>query len=82
MLQHCSHHIDVRRCYTLVHVPAQMIFVNAFPRCCVQAHAELYTGLVEGGRVEITSGLQAGELIITRGQIGLADGTRISADVR
>ena len=37
------------------------------------------TGLTDGGRVEITSGLQPGELIITRGQIGLSDGTKISA---
>jgi RND family efflux transporter MFP subunit len=40
------------------------------------------TGLAEGGRVEITSGLQPGELIVTRGHVGLADGARISADVR
>jgi RND family efflux transporter MFP subunit len=40
------------------------------------------TGLAEGGRVEITSGLQPGELIITRGHIGLSDGARISADTR
>ena len=40
------------------------------------------TGLAESGRVEITSGLQPGELIITRGHIGLADGAKISADVR
>ena len=40
------------------------------------------TGLAEGGRVEITSGLQPGELIVTRGHIGLTDGARISADVR
>ena len=40
------------------------------------------TGLTDGGRVEITSGLQPGELIITRGQIGLADGAKISADIR
>ncbi|MBM3818358.1 MAG: hypothetical protein FJW14_04955 [Acidimicrobiia bacterium] len=36
------------------------------------------TGLVDDERVEIVSGLKAGELLIVQGQGGLADGTRIS----
>jgi RND family efflux transporter MFP subunit len=36
------------------------------------------TGLVDDERIEITSGLKTGELLIVRGQGGLADGTRIS----
>ena len=36
------------------------------------------TGLADNQRVEITSGLRAGELVITQGQIGLSDGARVS----
>ncbi len=36
------------------------------------------TGIQDEQRVEITSGLRAGELVITRGHIGLADGAAIS----
>jgi hypothetical protein len=39
------------------------------------------TGLVDDDRVEIVSGLRPGELVITRGHIGLADGTEISVVV-
>jgi RND family efflux transporter MFP subunit len=38
------------------------------------------TGLREADLVEITSGIKAGELVITRGQVGLADGAAISVD--
>ena len=38
------------------------------------------TGLRDADLVEITSGLKAGELVITRGQVGLADGAAISVD--
>lgn len=38
------------------------------------------TGLADDERVEITSGVKAGELIITRGHTGLADGATISVD--
>jgi RND family efflux transporter MFP subunit len=36
------------------------------------------TGIQTEDRIEITSGLKAGELVITRGHIGLADGAAIS----
>lgn len=36
------------------------------------------TGIADGPRVEVTSGVRAGELVITRGHIGLADGAAIS----
>lgn len=36
------------------------------------------TGLVDDERIEITSGLKAGELLIVQGQGGLTDGIRIS----
>jgi cobalt-zinc-cadmium efflux system membrane fusion protein len=36
------------------------------------------TGIVDEQGVEITSGLTRGELVITRGQVGLADGAQIS----
>jgi cobalt-zinc-cadmium efflux system membrane fusion protein len=38
------------------------------------------TGLRDANFVEITSGIKPGELVITRGQVGLADGTPISVD--
>jgi len=38
------------------------------------------TGLRDADVVEITSGLKAGELVITRGQVGLTDGAAISVD--
>ena len=39
------------------------------------------TGLVDDERIEITSGLKAGELLITRGHAGLTDGVAISVDL-
>ena len=39
------------------------------------------TGLADDQRVEITSGLSAGELVITQGHLGLADGEKISAAI-
>jgi RND family efflux transporter MFP subunit len=39
------------------------------------------TGLADSDSVEIVSGVEAGELVITRGQGGLADGATISVDV-
>ena len=38
------------------------------------------TGLADADSVEILSGVEAGELVITRGQGGLADGATISVD--
>jgi RND family efflux transporter MFP subunit len=38
------------------------------------------TGLSDADSVEIVSGVEAGELVITRGQAGLADGAAISVD--
>lgn len=40
------------------------------------------TGIVDEERVEITSGLKPGELLITRGHNGLPDGAAISVDIR
>jgi membrane fusion protein, multidrug efflux system len=39
------------------------------------------TGIEDQQRIEITSGLRAGELVITRGHINLADGTAVSVAV-
>jgi RND family efflux transporter MFP subunit len=36
------------------------------------------TGLEDAARIEITEGLRAGELVITRGHIGLADGSALT----
>ena len=40
------------------------------------------TGIADDERVEITSGLEAGELVITRGHANLPDGAAISVDLR
>jgi membrane fusion protein, multidrug efflux system len=40
------------------------------------------TGIRNEDRVELTSGVRAGELVITRGHLGLADGTAISVASR
>jgi len=40
------------------------------------------TGLTDEQRVEITSGLQRGELVITQGHIGLRDGAKITIATR
>ena len=39
------------------------------------------TGITDGNRVEIKSGVKAGELVINRGHVGLADGAAISVDL-
>ena len=39
------------------------------------------TGIEDGARVEITSGVRAGELVITRGHVGLMDGATITVAV-
>ena len=39
------------------------------------------TGITDGPRVEITSGVKRGEVVITRGHIGLTDGAPISVDL-
>jgi RND family efflux transporter MFP subunit len=51
------------------------VFVAAGSRAVRRA---VTTGIADGSRVEITSGVRAGELVITRGHIGLADGATIS----
>ena len=42
---------------------------------------EVTTGVIDDRYVEITSGVRAGELIITRGQAGLENGAQISVDI-
>jgi len=36
------------------------------------------TGIEDEARIEITEGLRAGELVITRGQLGLTDGAAVT----
>ena len=40
------------------------------------------TGIEDAARIEITEGLRAGELVITRGHIGLSDGAAITVAVQ
>jgi RND family efflux transporter MFP subunit len=42
---------------------------------------EVTTGVIDDRQAEITSGVRAGELVITRGQSSLEDGAAISVDV-
>ena len=72
--------VDVIRVRNDVLVPQgteTVVFVAADGRA---ERRVVTTGLRDGEHVEVTSGLRAGELIITRGQIGLADGAAISVD--
>ena len=39
------------------------------------------TGITDGAQLEITNGVKRGEVVITRGHIGLADGAPISVDL-
>ena len=39
------------------------------------------TGIEDGDRIEIISGVRAGELVVTRGQVGLEDGAAITAAI-
>jgi RND family efflux transporter MFP subunit len=41
---------------------------------------EVTTGMIDERQVEITAGVRVGELVITRGQATLEDGTRVSVD--
>jgi multidrug efflux pump subunit AcrA (membrane-fusion protein) len=36
------------------------------------------TGIEDAARIEITDGLRAGELVITRGHVGLTDGAAVT----
>jgi membrane fusion protein (multidrug efflux system) len=39
------------------------------------------TGIEDQARIEITSGVRAGELVITRGHVGLEDGAAITTAI-
>lgn len=39
---------------------------------------QVVCGLHQGGQTEVVSGLRAGELVVTQGNYGLADGTKVS----
>jgi RND family efflux transporter MFP subunit len=55
----------------------QVVFVAAGSRA---ERRVVTTGITESASVEIRSGVQPGELVITRGHVGLADGAAISVD--
>jgi hypothetical protein len=68
-------------------VPAGAILTNGNQAAVLVAAGEraerriVTTGLSDADSVEIVSGVEAGELVITRGQAGLADGAAISVDL-
>ena len=53
----------------------KVVFVAAGSRAERRA---VKTGIEEAARVEITDGLKAGELVITRGHVGLTDGAAVT----
>ncbi len=57
--------------------PTTAVFVAVGDRA---ERREVMTGVATDRQVEITSGLRAGELVITRGHNGLEDGAEISVD--
>jgi RND family efflux transporter MFP subunit len=68
-------------------VPAGAIIKNGNQAAVLVAAGEraerrvVTTGLADADSVEIVSGVETGELVITRGQAGLADGAAISVDL-
>ena len=76
--------IDAEERADAVLVPAEAL-IREGPQTVVMVAAgsraerrAVTTGIENEDRVEITSGLRAGELVITRGHIGLAEGAAIS----
>jgi RND family efflux transporter MFP subunit len=79
--------IDAEERDGVVFVPEEAVVSMAGERTVMVAagdHAErrrVTTGAVVRGRIEIAGGLRAGELVITRGHVGLSDGAAISVAV-
>jgi RND family efflux transporter MFP subunit len=76
--------IDAEERTDTVLVPAEAVIRSGAETTLFVAqgsHAErrvVQTGIQDESRIEITSGLRAGELVITRGHIGLTDGTAVT----
>ena len=76
--------IDAEERLDAVFVPPQAVFEDAGTQVVFIAEGEVArrrivtTGVANDQGVEIASGIEAGELVITRGQAGLTDGARIS----
>ena len=76
--------IDAEERTDTVLIPAEALIRNAAGSAvfvAVNSRAErrlVMTGLEDAARVEITSGLRAGELVITRGHVGLSDGAAVT----
>ena len=76
--------IDAEERTDTVLIPAEALIRNGAEPVvfvAVDSRAErrsVTTGIEDAARVEITSGLQAGELVITRGHIGLSDGAAVT----
>jgi len=76
--------IDAEERTNVVLVPAEALVRDGGATAVLIANGSraerrpVTTGLEDAQSVEITSGVRAGELVITRGHVGLADGAAIS----
>jgi len=79
--------IDAEERHDVVFLPpeaVQQVDGQSVVMVAVDAHASrrvVTTGVTGNGQVEIVSGIRNGELVITRGQVGLADGALVSVAV-
>lgn len=79
--------IDAEERTNVVFVPASAILGSGRDAALFTAtggvaqRRAVTTGVTTALGVEITSGLKAGELVITRGQASVADGTRVSVEM-
>jgi multidrug efflux pump subunit AcrA (membrane-fusion protein) len=81
---HVELDIDAEERFDAVLIPAEALIQQGGQAAVMVAAGDraerraVTTGIADEQRVEITSGLRAGELVITRGLIGLTDGAAIS----
>lgn len=79
--------IDAEERTNVVLIPAEALVRNAADTVVYVAvgntaeRRRVTTGIVDEERIEITSGLKPGELLITRGQAGLSDGDTINVEI-
>ena len=78
--------IDAEQRFNILLVPSISVLKDASGATSVMVatgnvaqRRPVKTGLIDAERTEITSGLKPGELVITQGQSGLADGAAISS---
>src|SRR6185503_10219119 len=79
--------IDAEERHDVVFLPPEAVLQvdgQSVVMVAVDDHASrrvVTTGVTGNGQVEILSGIRNGDLVITRGQVGLADGALVSVVV-